>query len=358
MVSKLKIAIIHPFFEVGGMERVAVLLAKYLKRNNNEVDILVWKFKKNYKTIANVRQINYIYFSFLPFEINVLLNTHNFLKFKDEYDLFIITGIKNFLLAKALSFYKPVIHYIHYPPYQSINKPLLDFFRRSYNLVFIMLNKVVIKNKKNLEFACNSKFTQEENAKIYPFTPRIIYPPTDTNFFKPTTNQEEKYILLTGRITPFKKFELALKKLKDISIPIILAGRAVDINYLNWLKKNFPFVQFVLNPSDKELLELYRNCAVYIFTNPQEHFGIVPCEAMACEKVVMVPKGAGISELIKNDYNGFVFNADYSDFEEKLKKALKAYKKLKRNARKIVKENCSLENFGNSFLEIIERSVN
>ena len=64
-------------------------------------------------------------------------------------------------------------------------------------------------------------------------------------------------------------------------------------------------MRFKSNVSDEELLQLYANSIAILYTPLEEHFGIVPLEAMASGKPVLVSDSGGPAETVVNGITGF-----------------------------------------------------
>ena len=63
-------------------------------------------------------------------------------------------------------------------------------------------------------------------------------------------------------------------------------------------------VEFVASPSEAEKFALYRQCDTVIYTPPNEHFGIVPIEALEQRRPVIVCDSGGPSETVLEDITG------------------------------------------------------
>ena len=76
------------------------------------------------------------------------------------------------------------------------------------------------------------------------------------------------------------------------------------------------FTNFV---SDKELVDLYNLCAVYVFASWHEGFGLPVLEAMACGIPVIATRCGGPDSIIKDGENGYLVEVgDASGFADKL----------------------------------------
>lgn len=80
-------------------------------------------------------------------------------------------------------------------------------------------------------------------------------------------------------------------------------------------------VSFLRSPSDDAKISVLTRCDVLIYTPPDEHFGIVPLEAMYASKPVIAHDSGGPRETVVNGETGFLVPT--TRFAEKLATLLK-----------------------------------
>jgi len=338
----MKIGIFSSIQGRGGTERITYNLARFFKERGFDVEILTWKDYKSFeydipKKCLSSKRIP-------PFD-NIWLSPliHSRKGNFDVFFNFIFAG--SLFISKLINRKTPVVQYFHKPPLEIVTiKDKITFFP------IVSLEKMH-KYLKNIKTCCNSKYTQKRIRDFYEINPKVVYSCIELDRFKPSKRKRD-YILMVGRITPFKKYHEILDMFLSRNEKIVLAGSIGDRDYYNSIKRKYPFVKILTSVSDKELIKLYQDCKLFIFTNPNEHFGLVPFEAMACDKTVLVPIGCGASELITDGKDGYLFKADHSDFYEKLERALKH--DTGRRARKTVEKTLSVEVFGNKILKLIQ----
>lgn len=200
----------------------------------------------------------------------------------------------------------------------------------------------------------NSKYTarvyQEAFQRIKEI-PDICYPSINTEFFKTTVPKPlkevvpvggDKFIFLSiNRYERKKNLSLALRAMEHLKhllnendwrrMHLIMAGGFDPINLENMehyieltdLAAELDIedkVTFMKSPSDIEKVSLLYNCNVLIYTPSNEHFGIVPLEAMYYGKPVIAVNSGGPTETIVHDVTGFLCNPDSESFSNAMKK--------------------------------------
>lgn len=63
-------------------------------------------------------------------------------------------------------------------------------------------------------------------------------------------------------------------------------------------------VTLIPSPSEEEKFRLYQECDSALYTPPNEHFGIVPIEALEQRRPVIVCDSGGPSETVIEDVTG------------------------------------------------------
>lgn len=140
------------------------------------------------------------------------------------------------------------------------------------------------------------------------------------------------YILLTNRHFPQKRFEYAIfalpsliKKTPDVSL--IITGDETDYTQdLKNLVKKLSLekkVMFLGLVKEKDLERLYSNAAVYVYTAPEEDFGMGMVEAMAHGTPVVAWNNGGPTGIVVDGKTGFLAKPfDVVDFADKILRVL------------------------------------
>lgn len=129
----------------------------------------------------------------------------------------------------------------------------------------------------------------------------------DTDFYQPGTPPDDGTIILTGNpYLQFKGFETTLLTLQAVW----------DTGYrfkVNWVSQVMPQiagitfpVNFIINPSQRDLSLCYMRSDIHLFTSWYEGFGMPPLEAMSCGVPVVATKCGGIETYAIHGYNALL----------------------------------------------------
>lgn len=183
-------------------------------------------------------------------------------------------------------------------------------------------------------FIANSKEVASRIKKFYRRDSKVIYPPVDVfSYQRPVTRDQKKtgdltlatgYFLVVSRLSAAKNVDVIVEVCSKLNLPLKVVGMGRELGVLKNLayrlqstneyssseaKRNREEssrqartiangVQFLGEVSDQELIKFYQNCRAVIFAASEEDFGIVPVEAMAAGKPVIVLAEGGVLESV------------------------------------------------------------
>ncbi|KHJ99525.1 glycosyltransferase, group 1 family protein [Oesophagostomum dentatum] len=180
----------------------------------------------------------------------------------------------------------------------------------------------------------NSHFTASQFSRVMPHIEkskiRVVYPPCDVDSIvisaeKPMSRrdrpQNDVYIFMSmNRFWPEKRLDIiveaaSLLKKRGYKFLVQLAGSVMphipeSRIYYELLQKMTrdlyvtDVVHFIPSPSECQKFELYRQCDSALYTPPNEHFGIVPIEALDQRRPVIVCDSGGPAETVIEDVTG------------------------------------------------------
>ncbi|XP_038626435.1 alpha-1,3/1,6-mannosyltransferase ALG2 isoform X2 [Tachyglossus aculeatus] len=206
----------------------------------------------------------------------------------------------------------------------------------------------------------NSHFTASVFKKTFKslahITPDVLYPSLNFSSFDATAPtgiddtipRGKKFLFLSiNRYERKKNLSLALEALVDLrgrldaherdTVHLVMAGgydkRVLEnvehYEELESLATAFDISQhvtFLRSFSDRLKISLLRNCTCVLYTPSNEHFGIVPLEAMYMRCPVIAVNSGGPLESVVNNVTGFLREPDPAQFSEAMESSCSAGK--------------------------------
>lgn len=198
----------------------------------------------------------------------------------------------------------------------------------------------------------NSEYTRERIKRFYGRDSEIIYPPVDTDFFRPAEAPgAEGYYLAVGRLIPYKKFDIIVEAFNRLGYPVKIVGDGREYEKLKSMARggNIEFTGFVHEP--EKLRDIYRGAKAFLF--PQvEDFGLVAAESLACGVPVLGYSAAGAKEMVIPGKNGILFSEQSAD---SLAEAVRQFEKMDFNPAEVAEtaERFSRKEFIRRFQDIV-----
>ncbi len=179
----------------------------------------------------------------------------------------------------------------------------------------------------------NSGHIQAEIKKYYGRDSVIIHPPVYFDRFQKQENKhlERKSFLISGRQTPYKRFDLAVQTCSKLNLPLKVIGNGPDNKRLRSLAG--PGVEFLGRISDQDLEREFASAQALIFPGIDD-FGITAVEAIAAGTPVIAYKAGGALDYVIPSKTGEFFEAQTVD---SLAKALQNFDVTKYKAADVAK---------------------
>lgn len=144
-------------------------------------------------------------------------------------------------------------------------------------------------------FVAISEHVKKRIARYYGRDAEIIYPPVDTEFFKPSSEIDDYYLIVSAFV-PYKRLDIAIEAFNRLGYPLKVIGTGPDEKRLRSIAKS-PKIEFLGWQSKQSLKEYYSRCRALIFPG-EEDFGITVLEAQAAGRPVIAYGRGGVLETI------------------------------------------------------------
>lgn len=396
---KLKVAICHPDLGIGGAERLIVDAAVELASRGHEVHVFTahHDHRRCFEETIDGHFPVTVYGDFLP--------RHIFYRFHaicayircvfvaicmalmwPSFDVILADQVSAVVPVLKLKKSSKVIFYCHFPDLllaQHTTK-----LRRLYRKPIDMLEEAST-GMADLVLV-NSKFTASVFAKTFKslhakgVEPNVLYPAVNVDQFDQPRAYLPKFVSI-NRFERKKNIELAISAFamllsKRVSkgswekvanpesdISLVIAG-----GFDKRLKENREYLEELKDTASREGVSdkvvflpscsttqrdaLLSECLCVVYTPKDEHFGIVPLEAMAAQKPVIACNSGGPLESIKHDVTGFVCEPTPQNFSSAMLMLLRDPRKAEnmgRDAREHVEKMFSRHVLGESLNRII-----
>jgi alpha-1,3/alpha-1,6-mannosyltransferase len=277
-----------------------------------------------------------------------------------------------------------ILFYCHFPD-QLLTKPG-GFLKTAYRMPLNYLEERTTGAADGV--LVNSKFTSRifsETFKTLNITPDVLYPSLVTKSFDKEVEDgkiddipDNAVVLLSiNRYERKKNLPLALKAFKLLErivtrqewdrLHLVIAGGYDSRNRENLehhdelavIAENLELkdkVTFLRSLSDEIKVKLLNRCRLLFYTPTNEHFGIVPLEAMYLSRPVIAVNSGGPTETIVHEQTGFLCESDPEDFANAAVRIIKDSKlgeKMGEMGRKRVEQRFSFEAFTEKLDKIV-----
>lgn len=181
--------------------------------------------------------------------------------------------------------------------------------------------------------------------------------------FIKAARDDKKYILLVGYPWYLKGVDILIKAFNAITSNFpeyklkIVGWCPEGRDYYEKLANNNPRIELCDPVRYHEIIPLFANCSLYVLASRTEAMGRVLIEAMACQKPVIASNVGGVYSIVKDGYNGLMFEKEnIYDLAEKMRYLLshpEEAERLAKNGRQYVMEHLSEAHYINNYRNMI-----
>lgn len=144
-------------------------------------------------------------------------------------------------------------------------------------------------------FVAISRTVQQRIRESYDRPSTVIYPPVDTDFYRPSAGPREDYYLVVSALAPYKRLDLAIAACEALGRRLVIIGSGPQGRGLRALAGgNTTFLGW---QPDEVVRDHFRRARALLFPG-EEDFGIVPVEAQACGAAVIAFGRGGATETV------------------------------------------------------------
>ena len=328
-----------PDLGIGGAERLILDVAHAVKSTNPETSIWTSRFEKD-RIFNDATEFDvHVYGNHIPrhilgcFHIIFALLRNLWLCIRcallSDADIFIVDQISAWVpILKLLRPKSKVIFYCHFP--DLLLAPRGSMLRKIYRLPFDFIEKFGI--KKSDMILVNSKFTAGKAKETLGIdNVQVLYPCVDCSHKVDRKKSSTPLFVSLNRYEKKKNHALAIKALALVvkTMPdakLVIAGgwdpmvsenvenekELISLAKYNGIEKN---VELKKNITDEEKWNLISEATAVIYTPMNEHFGIVPIEALSVGTPVIACNTGGPLETV-NVEGCKLCNSDATEFSK------------------------------------------
>ncbi|HEX7486940.1 MAG TPA: glycosyltransferase [Vicinamibacterales bacterium] len=156
-------------------------------------------------------------------------------------------------------------------------------------------------------YLADSQHVARRIQRYYNRQSGVIYPPVDTDFYRPDTTVPTATALVVSALVPYKRIDVAIEACRQTGVPLRVVGQGSEEARLRATAG--PGVEFIGGSSDTEIRRFYREAGVVLLPG-EEDFGIVPVEAQACGRPVVALGRGGALETVVDGVTGVLVSSD------------------------------------------------
>lgn len=384
----MNIAIIHPDLGIGGAERLIVDAAMELASLGHKVHIFTSHHDKNRcfeETLSGVFDIT-VYGAFLPRHIFYRLHAVCaylrcmfvalcLLFMWPSFDIILADQVSVVVPILKLKKSAKVVFYCHFPDLLLAQRTtiLRRIYRKPIDFIEEITTGMADLILVNSRFTASTFASTFKNLDAHGIKPAVLYPAVNVDQFEKPDAIKLNFLSI-NRFERKKNIELAISAFAMVHAHEVHDHQGVNMNdvsltvaggFDNRLRENVEYleelkklaeregvsqrVRFITSCSTAERNALLGQCLCVLYTPKDEHFGIVPLEAMAAYKPVIACNSGGPVETVKHGVTGFLCDPSPREFASAMSnfiQDLHMSEKMGQDAHQHVAESFSTKIFG------------
>lgn len=250
--------------------------------------------------------------------------------------------------------------------YRPINN-MESFYRNIMYLPYCSAEKNLVKNCSQLTVVSESM--RDDYLRLYGVSSIVIYNGVSVELFTVNPNiKREAIIIYFGVLKRGKGLldlldAIILLNKKDPKYKYFILGNGPLRRKLEAIKEKHNLKNFFLlgSVNHKELIKILSRSSVFVLPSYYEGLPNTILESMACETPVIASNVKGNNELVKNDFNGCLFErgnaVDLADKIEKLLKSPDLQIQLGKNGRQFVIDNFTWDKVAQKLQNIYQKYI-
>ncbi|KAG2568362.1 alpha-1,3/1,6-mannosyltransferase ALG2-like isoform X2 [Panicum virgatum] len=343
---KLKVAVIHPDLGIGGAERLIVDAACQLAAHGHDVHVFTSHHDKNRcfeETVSGPFPVT-VYGDFLPRHVfyrfhavcaylRCIFVALCVLLWWPSFDVILVDQVSVVIPLLKLKSSSKIVFYCHFPDLllAQHSTMLRRLYRKPIDMIEEATTVVIPSTYIRLNFLSINRFERKKNLDLAISAFALLRSVAST--LPGDALQDATLTVAGGYDKRLKENVDYLEELKRLAVTEGVSGQ----------------VKFVTSCSTSERNELLSNCLCVLYTPKDEHFGIVPLEAMAAHKPVIACNSGGPVETVVNEVTGFLCDPSPTEFSKAMLKLVNDHDltvRMGKQARDHVVQKFSTKTFG------------